>query len=97
VGKRIVPTGVKVGSSVNVLGGVTVKVAVEVNAGSAAIVCVDAAAAVCMIKVPIALGSSVGAGAAMTGAHAMINAKMTNQSNILFLRNCICIHSPNQV
>ncbi len=80
----IAPTGVKVDSGVNVLGGVAVKVAVD---GTAAAVCVDAAPAVCTIKVLIALGSSgaMGAGVAMDGTHAMINAKVANQSHIFFL------------
>ncbi len=89
-----VPTAVKVDSGVKVLGGVDVKGAVEVKTGKAATVCVDAAAAVCMIKVPTALGSSVdaGIGAAMAGAHAMINTKMISHSNILFLGDCMFIH-----
>lgn len=87
VGKKIAPTGVKVDSGVNVLRGVAVKVAVEVNTGTAAAVCVDAASAVCMIKVLIAFGSSgaMGAGVATAGTHAMINTKVVNQSHSFFL------------
>ena len=91
VGKMIAPTGVKVDSGVNVLGGVAVKVAVDVNTGPAAAVCVDAASAVCMIKVLIALGSSgaMGAGVATDGTHAMINANVVNQSHNFFLGDCM--------
>lgn len=94
----ITPTGVKVDSGVNVLGGVTVKVAVDVNTGTAAAVCVDAASAVCTIKVLIALGSSgaIGTGIATDGTHAMINAKVVNQNNSFFLGDCMFIHS-NQI
>ena len=94
VGKTNTPTEVKVDSGVKVLGGVDVKGAVEVKTGKAATVCVDAATAVCMIKVLIALGSSVDAdvGAAMVGTHAMINTKMISHSNILFLGDCMFIH-----
>ena len=92
------PTGVKVDSGVNELGGVRVKVAVEVNIGTANAVCVDAASAVCTIKVLIALGSSgaTGTGVAMDGTHAMIKAKVVNRSKVFFPGACMFIHS-NQV
>lgn len=87
VGKMIIPTGVYVGSDVKVLGGVAVKVAVDVNTGIAAAVCMEAASAVCTINVLIALGSSgaTGAGVAMDGTHAMISVKAVNQSKTFFL------------
>ena len=87
----IVPTGVKVDSGVNVLGGVTVKVFVAVNAGAAAAVCVAATSAVCMIIVLIALASSGAKGVATDGTQAMIKAKLMNPSNSFFLCNCMFI------
>ena len=92
----ITPTAVKVDSGVNELGGVTVKVEVDVNTGITAAVCVDAASAVCTIKVLIALGSSgaTGTGAATDGTHAMIKAKVVSQSkNFFLLGDCMFIHS----
>ena len=90
----ITPTGVKVDSGVNELGGLTVKVAVEVNIGTANAVCVDAASDVCTIKVLIALGSSgaTGRGVATDGTHAMIKVKVVIQSKSFFLGDCMFIH-----
>ena len=67
------------GSGVKVFLGVDVKVAVG---GMAAIVCVDAALAVCAMNRLIAFGSSVGTGVTMTGAHAIINIRVISQINI---------------
>jgi len=91
----ITPTAVKVDSGVNELGGVTVKVAVDVNIGTANAVCVDAASEVCTIKVLIALGSSgaTGIGVATDGTHAITKAKVVNQSKSFFLGDCMFIHS----
>ena len=88
----IVPTGVKVDSRVKVLGGVTVKVFVAVNAGAAAAVCIAATSAVCMIIVLIALASSGATGVATDGTHAMIKAKLMNPSSSFFLCDCMFIH-----
>ena len=90
----ITPTAVKVDSGVNELGGVTVKVEVDVNTGITAAVCVDAASEVCTIKVLIALGSSgaTGRGVATDGTHAMIKVKVVIQSKSFFLGDCMFIH-----
>jgi hypothetical protein len=84
-----------VDSGVKVLGGVTVNVAVDVNTGIAAAVCVEAASAVCRIKVLIALGSSGagGAGVATDGTHAMIKVKAVSQSKSFFLWDCMFSNS----
>ncbi len=61
----------KLGSGVNVLRGVNVRVGVKGTGGSAATVCVAAASAVCTINVPIAFGSSggIGVGPIKVGTH----------------------------
>ena len=73
------------------LRGVGVKVAVEVAGGMAAIVCVDAAAAVCTINVPIAFGSSggMGVGVIKVGTHPMIKDRVVKQINSFILDDAI--------
>ena len=65
------------------LRGVDVMVAVSVAGGIAAIVCVEAASAVCAINKLIELGSVVGGetGVGRDGAQARISASVMNQSN----------------
>ena len=75
-------TGVYVGSGVNVLLGVFVKVAVG---GMATIVCVAAAAAVCATYSWTAFELRVGAGFGMDGTHAVINVNTINQPNMFVL------------
>ena len=63
--------------------GVGVREAVEVGGGSAVIVWLDAASAVCTMNVPIALGSSggMGVGVAKDGTHPIINDRIVKQVN----------------
>lgn len=79
------------GSGVNVFRGVAVEVAVNVDGGIAATVCVDAALAVCAINRLIELGSlvEIGTGVGRAGAHARISERVMNQRNILF--RCVVI------
>ena len=79
---------VAVGSGVSVFRGVGVNVSVGVDVGRAAKVCVDATLAVCAMYVLMAPGSNVGTGGAAekVGTHAMINARIANQSKIFILR-----------
>lgn len=81
-----------VGSGVFVFRGVGVKVAVDVNVGMAAAVCVDAALAVCAINILIALGSSVGTGAAREGMHPFISARVMIPINDFFAGDAISIN-----
>ena len=89
LGRTKVWKGVTVGSGVNVLLGVDVKVAVG---GIAAMVCVDAAPAVCTMNRLIALGSSVGTGVTMAGAHARVIIRAMNQIKIFFPGSAIIFH-----
>ena len=71
------------GSGVNVFRGVEVTVAVNVDGGIAAMVCVAAAFAVCAIKMLMEFGSVVGRGAGVgrAGAQARISVRVMNQKN----------------
>ena len=75
------------GSGVNVFRGVAVRVAVNVDGGMAATVCVDAAFAVCAISILMALESVVGRGTGVgrAGTQARISVRVMNQ-RINFLR-----------
>ena len=90
VGMIKVWNGVTLGSGVNVLRGVEVKVAVRVAGGMAATVCVDAALAVCAISRLIELGSVVarGIGVGSDGAQARISVSVMNQRKY-FLRYAV--------
>ena len=76
------------GSGVNVLRGVAVKVGINVNVGTAAAVCIAAASAVCAIIRLIELGSVVwrGTGVGREGAQARISVRVMNQKDNLVRR-----------
>jgi hypothetical protein len=73
--------GVKLGSGVKVFRGVGVNVAVGVDGGIAANVCIDAASAVCPINKLTSFGSSggIGVGLGIAGTHPLSNVKIMNQ------------------
>jgi len=78
---------VRVGSGVKVFRGVAVNVAVGVDVGMAAMVCTDAASAVCAINRLMLFASrgAIGVGVASEGTHETLNIKMMDQINNLVL------------